>query len=140
MTYVRAYNNTDAALLGGWFQSRGLEFNPILLPPNGFIYIHNGVPIAALFVYFLYGTPVAQISNFISNPTAGFKIARALKSLFRTAVTFIKEYAKMSNTTILGIQCCLRKDIVDAFKIKGKKNWCVQPHDYQSCSFTLDFE
>ena len=141
MTQVRAYKREqDAATLQAWAQQRQMIFNADLMPPNGFIYSKDGEDIAALFVYFIYGTPIAQIASLISNPNAGAKFARALKSLFRCASTFIKEYSKMSNTPIVAIQCNLRKDVVEAFKMHQRKEWIINDHDYASCFYVLNNE
>lgn len=141
MGEVRAYKREqDAATLQAWAQHRQMNFNADLMPPNGFIYSLDGEDVAALFVYFIYGTPVAQIATLFSNPNAGMKFTRALKSLFRCATTFIQNYAKMSNTPIVAIQCNLRKDIVEAFKMKQRKDWIISDHDYASCFYVLNNE
>ena len=138
---VRAYKrDKDAATLSAWFEQRCMHFNADLMPPNGFIYSTDGEDVAALFVYFIYGTPIAQIATLVSNPTAGAKFARALKSLFRCATTFIKEYSKMSNTPIVAVQCNLRKDIVEAFKMHERKEWFINQGDYASCFYSLNNE
>lgn len=119
-------------LLEQWCTMRNKVLAPQLLPQLGFVAYIDDEPIATLFISSYSDVPVVAFDNLFSNPKAGFKVVRALKSLYRVCKDFVYHVAELSSAPQPIIQCRIDAKIVHVLQ-KRYPEWHVSDADYKLC-------
>lgn len=136
MVTVRKTEESDLPIVQEWAERRGCAIYPALLPPHGFMALHDDRPIMSAWAVFLMDCPIVQVDH-VYLPRR-FDVAAAHQAwelLLSTVRTFVQNINASGGFAYSVIEIMINPTMAVTCRATGGN---VSVSQYQKCHYPVE--